>query len=94
MNSVSLIGQVVGKPKLRRNRAGVPECRIRLAVQRRQRNGRPDAGVVYVDVTAFEDEALECRRRLSEGSRLGLSGRLDSDEPEWSGVLIDQLTFL
>ena len=94
MNVVSLIGWVVGQPHLRENRAHIAECRMRLAVPRRQRDGRRDAGVVYVDVTTFGDDARECARRLQEGSRIGLSGRFDSDEPEWSGVLIDQLDFL
>ncbi len=75
---------------------------MRIAVPRRTRNGRPEPGVVYVDVTTFGGEARECGARLSRGSRIGLSGRLEADR-EWSeegaweethGVLIDQLDFL
>jgi single-stranded DNA-binding protein len=63
-----------------------------LAVPRRSRDGRRYPGVVYVDVTTFGDEARECAARLTIGSRVGLSGRL---EAEPSGhVLIDQLDFL
>ena len=94
MNSVSIVGQVTGEPELRTNRAGIPECRMRLAVPRYARSGQREPGVVYVSVTTFGAEAEECAERLGEGSRLGLSGRLDSDEPEWSGVSIDQLDFL
>lgn len=75
---------------------------MRLAVPRRSREGRPEPGVVYVDVTTFGQEARECKARLSEGSRVGLSGRLEaegqrSDGSGWEeslGVLIDQLDFL
>ena len=45
-------------------------------------------------MTTFGTDAEECAERLSSRSRIGLSGRLDADEPERSGVLIDQLDFL
>ena len=68
---------------------------MRIAVQRRARNGMAEPGVVYVDVTTFGEEARECKRRLRLGSRIGLSGRLHDDPPsEGTGVLIDQLDFL
>ena len=89
MNAISLIGQVVGNPELRTNRAGIAECRMRLAVPRRTREGRRDPGVVYVDVTTFGTEAGECAR-LREGSTVGLAGRLD----DAGHVLIDQLDLL
>jgi single-stranded DNA-binding protein len=102
VNSVSLVGQLTGDPELSHNRAGVPECRMRIAVQRRSRNGTREPGAVYVDVTTFGEEARECKRRLKLGSRIGLSGRLAvdaerSEEGAWEeshGVLIDQLDFL
>ena len=95
MNSVSVVGEVVEEPRVRVNRAGHDECRIQIAVPRRSRGGRREPGVVYVDVTTFGEEARECERRLREGSRLGLAGRLDSDPPEHGiGILVDQLEFL
>lgn len=58
-------------------------------------SGQHEPGVVYVDVTTFGLEAREHAGRLSEGSRVGLSGRLDSDPPEEGlGVLIDQFNVL
>jgi single-stranded DNA-binding protein len=102
VNTVSVVGQVVGEPELRRNRAGTDQCTMRLAVPRRSREGRREPGVVYVDVTIFGQEARECKARLSEGSRVGLSGRLEAERQrtesgaweESHGVLIDQLDFL
>lgn len=93
MNAVSLIGTLTEDPTLRVNRSGFDECRMRLAVPRRARDGRPEPGVVYVDVTTFGQEAQACADRLRMGSRVGLSGRLE-DDPESAGVLIDQLDFL
>jgi single-stranded DNA-binding protein len=94
VNSVSLVGHVVEEPQLRKTRSGVDECRLRIAVPRYARGGRREPGVVYVDVATFGLEAVEHAERLSQGSRIGLSGRLDSDEPEWSGIVIDQLDLL
>jgi single-stranded DNA-binding protein len=73
----------------------MPECRVRLAVPRRSRRGRKEPGVVYLDVTTFGLEAQELADRVSEGSTIGLSGRLEDDPPERGiGVLIDQLDVL
>ena len=94
MNTVCVIGRIVGEPELRKNRANEDECRMTLAVARRQRNGQPDAGVVYLDVTTFGVEAREVAQ-LHEGTMIGLAGRLNSDPPHSGlGVLIDQLSVL
>jgi single-stranded DNA-binding protein len=92
VNSVSLIGRVLGEPELRENRAGIDQCTMRLAVPRRGPGGAPEPGVVYITVTTFGREARECAERLSDGSRLGLSGRLEPEDGRH--VLIDQLDFL
>jgi single-stranded DNA-binding protein len=94
MNNVNVIGRIVGEPDLRKNRANEDECRMTLAVARRLRDGTPDAGVVYLDVTTFGVEAREVAQQ-HEGTLIGLSGRLDSDPPHSGiGVLIDQLSIL
>jgi single-stranded DNA-binding protein len=93
VNSVSVIGTLTADPVLGETRAGIPECRMRLAVARRDRAGRREPGVVYLDVSAFGRDARECAERLRANSRVGLSGRLE-DDPESAGVLIDQLVFL
>lgn len=94
MNTVCVIGRIVGEPELRKNRASEDECRMTLAVPRRLRTGKAEAGVVYVDVTTFGADARECAQ-LHEGTIIGLSGRLNSDPPHSGlGVLIDQLSIL
>lgn len=92
MNAVSLIGELTGAPELRTNRDGIDECRMTIAVQRRERSGRPEPGVTYVYVTTFGRDARACADRLEQGSRVGLSGRLEPGEGQ--RVLIDQLDFL
>jgi single-stranded DNA-binding protein len=65
---------------------------MRLAVRRRARGGQPEPGVVYVEVTTFGRDARECAGRLSNGDRIGLSGRLEPEDGHH--VLIEQLDFL
>jgi single-strand DNA-binding protein len=92
VNSVSLVGQLTSDPELRRTSTGVEECRMRLAVQRRERGGRPEPGVVYIEVAAFHLEARECVKRLRTGDRIGLAGRLEPEDGRH--VVIEQLDFL
>jgi single-strand DNA-binding protein len=102
VNSVNLIGTLTDDPTVGRNRAGIEECRMRLAVPRRARGGRREPGVVYVEVTTFGLEAQECAERLTQGSVIGLSGRLEVDDRDaphgdWLAqhdVPIDQLDVL
>ncbi len=89
MNTVCVIGRLVGKPELRKTRGSEDACQITLAVPRYQRDGTAEPGVVYLDVTTFGEEA-RLVAQLHEGTSIGLSGRLDSDPPySGIGVLID-----
>jgi single-stranded DNA-binding protein len=68
---------------------------MRLAVPRYSGGGIKEPGVVYVEASTFGLRAQEFAERLSEGSSVGLSGRLDSDPSEHGlGILIDQLDLL
>jgi single-stranded DNA-binding protein len=95
MNAVSLIGTLSTPPDLQEPRSGPPRCTMQVAVPRYSRTGQREPGVVYIDVTTFGLQAQECAERLKLGSRVGLTGRLDTDDPrESAGVLIDQLDYL
>ena len=76
MNSVSLVGELVADPELDTNWAGIDECRMRLAVPRRSRDGRREPGVVYVDVTTYGLEAQECAEHWLLGAVWGSRGGL------------------
>jgi single-stranded DNA-binding protein len=94
VNTVCVIGRIVGNPELGKNRAGDDACRMTLAVPRYQRSGTLEPGVVYLDVTTFGEDA-RIVAQLHEGTSVGLSGRLDSDPPySGIGVLINQLAVL
>jgi single stranded DNA-binding protein len=101
MNSVSLIGTLTDDPELVQCQTGGDVCVMRIAVPRRDRGGRREPGVVYVDVRTFGADAREAAGRLRRGDRIGLSGRIERDERTRGGerrvdqaVLIDQLDLL
>ena len=102
MNTVALIGTLVADPELRTDRSGAKSCHMRIAVLRRARSGVREPGVVYVDVTTFGLEAVDCAERPRRGDRLGLTGRLEREEYRTAGgerrvdhaVLVDQLDLM
>jgi single-stranded DNA-binding protein len=80
VNNVNLIGALVGDPELSVGRDGRDECAMQLAVQRRGPTGEPEPGVIYIDVTAYGQQARTCANELSAGYRVGVAGRLERDD--------------
>jgi single stranded DNA-binding protein len=102
VNSVSLIGTLTADPEVVPGRRGGEVCVMRIAVPRRNRSGRREPGVVYVEAAAFGADALECAARLRAGDAIGVSGRIEREEYRTRegqrrvdhAVLIDQLDLL
>ena len=80
MNNVNLIGSLVSDPELSRDKDGRDVCALQLAVQRRGPTGEPEPGVIYIDVTAYGQQARTCANELATGSRIGVAGRLERDD--------------
>jgi single-stranded DNA-binding protein len=80
MNNVSLIGSLVGDPQLVVGRDGGRECVMQIEVPRRALRGEREPGVIYVDVTAFGDQARACAEELAAGLRVGVSGMLARED--------------
>jgi single-strand DNA-binding protein len=77
MNDVSLIGRLTREPELHTTETGTQVARLRIAVERRGREG-----AVFVSVKCFEGQARACAQHLSKGRQVAVSGRLELDE--WS----------
>jgi single-strand DNA-binding protein len=102
VNSVNLVGRVVGVPELRAAPDGGQACAMRVAVPRFRPSGLREPGVVFVEVTATGLRARELADELVAGMRVGVSGRLDLDQ--WTApdgerhsryeVMADQLEVL
>ena len=80
MNNVNLIGSLIGDPELSVDRSGTDVCAMQLAVQRRGPAGDPEPGVIYIDVTAYGQQARLCHSELKAGQRIGVAGRLERDD--------------
>ena len=80
VNNVSLIGVLVQDPDPKVERNGRHVCFMRIEVPRRTTNGDLDPGVIYVDVTAFGQQADACAHGLVAGDRIGVSGTLERDD--------------
>ena len=80
VNSVNLIGRLVDDPAVRAAATGERECAMRVAIPRVGPAGRPEPGVVYVDVVAGGVRARDLAEELRGGMRVGVSGRLELDE--------------
>ena len=73
MNSITLVGRLTHTPESRSVGAG-HACRMRLAVDRRTRDG-----AIFVDVDAFGPTGEACQAHLSKGRLVAVLGRLEHD---------------
>lgn len=73
MNSITLVGRLTHPPESRSVGAG-RACRIRVAVDRRTRDG-----AVFGDVDAFGLTGEACEAYLAKGRLVAVLGRLEHD---------------
>ena len=78
MNSITLVGRLTHAPESRPVGAG-RACRMRVAVDRRTRDG-----AVFVDVDAFGPTGEACQEHLAKGRLVAVLGRLEHDT--WEGA--------
>lgn len=77
MNSITLVGRLTHEPESRAVGAS-QACRMRLAVDRRTRDG-----AVFVDIDAFGPTGEACQAHLKKGRLVAVLGRLEQDT--WEG---------
>lgn len=73
MNSITLVGRLANEPETRPVGSG-NACRLRLAVDRRTRDG-----AVFVDVDTFGPLGEACHTHLHTGRLVAVLGRLEQD---------------
>jgi single-strand DNA-binding protein len=85
INRVVVVGNLTRDPELRHTPSGTPVCKLRIAVNSRQK----DAGTGewtdkpnYFDVTVWGGQGESCAQFLSKGRAVGVDGRLDWREWE------------
>ena len=82
-NRVVLTGNLTRDPELRSTPSGASVGKMRIAVNGRRKNsasGEWEDKANYFDVTVFGQQAENCTRYLSKGSRVAIDGRLEHEE--------------
>ena len=84
INRVVLVGNLTKDPELRHTPSGTPVCKLRLAVNPRQKDAPGNWGDKpnYFDVTVWGNQGESCAQFLSKGRPVGVDGRLDWREWE------------
>lgn len=74
MNKVCLVGRMCADVELRSTNTGKSVCGFALAVDRKGK----DAGTDFIDCAAWEKTAEFISRHFSKGSRIAITGRLQT----------------
>jgi single-strand DNA-binding protein len=89
INRVVLVGNLTRDPELRHTPSGTALCKLRIAVNTRQKDGatgewgdKPN----YFDVTVWGSQGENCAQFLAKGRPVGIDGRLEWREWEQEGV--------
>ena len=84
INRVVLVGNLTKDPELRHTPSGTAVCKLRLAVNTRQKDPQGNWGDKpnYFDVTVWGNQGESCAQYLSKGRPVGVDGRLDWREWE------------
>jgi single-strand DNA-binding protein len=76
MNSVSIVGRVVGEPELRQTPSGAAVCNLRLAVDRAGMKTDAGIGAGFFGVTLWGKTATVASARLTNGCEVAIEGEL------------------
>ena len=105
INRVVLVGNLTRDPELRHTPSGTPVCKLRIAVNTRQKDaatGQWGDKPNYFDVTVWGNQAESCAQYLSKGRPVGIDGKLrwrewqaqDGSKREAVEVVADSVQFL
>ncbi len=84
INRVVLVGNLTKDPELRHTPSGTAVCKLRIAVNTRQKDASGNWGDKpnYFDVTVWGNQGESCAQYLAKGRPVGIDGRLDWREWE------------
>jgi single-strand DNA-binding protein len=84
INRVVLVGNLTRDPELRHTPSGTAVCKLRLAVNTRQKDasGQWTDKPNYFDITVWGNQGESCAQYLAKGRPVGVDGRLDWREWE------------
>lgn len=78
INTVALSGNLTRDPELRHTPSGTSVCSMRIAVNRRRKQGEEYVDETsYFDITAWQGLGELCAKKLEKGSAITVQGRLE-----------------
>lgn len=102
MNTVNLIGNLTRDPELRLSQSGTAVASCNIAVQRRFKNQNGDYESYFINIKAFSKTAELLAEHFRKGSKLGLTGNIQTGSYEnqqgqrvfTTDVVVENLTFV
>ncbi|CAB4182543.1 Ssb Single-stranded DNA-binding protein [uncultured Caudovirales phage] len=96
LNQVTIMGNLTRSPELKQTPSGQSVAAFSLALNRSYKNTADEwvEATDYVDITAWGQLAEQISQRLDTGSRVLVSGRLQSRSWEKDGVKRSKLEVL
>lgn len=82
MNRATLIGNLTKDPDVRVTNSGVSVCTFTVAVQRRFANQSGEKAADFIPVVCWRGLAETCGRYLKKGSKVGISGSIQTSNYE------------
>ena len=86
MNKVILIGNLTRDPELSQTSGGIAFCRMSIAVNRNFVNADGERQADFFNITAWRGLAENCHKYLKKGSKIGVSGYLQTRSYEQDGI--------
>ncbi len=72
MNKLNIVGNLVRDPETRITQNGITVCSFTVAVNRRHREGQPEAD--FFRVSAWRQLGENCQKYLAKGRKVAVSG--------------------
>lgn len=88
MNTVNLIGNLTRDPEVRYSQSGMAIASFSVAINRGRDKEGKDKGVDFPKIIVFGAQAENCERFLKTGSKVGISGRIQTGNYDKDGVKV------
>lgn len=82
MNRITIIGRLACEPEMKTTQSGIYVCKFRVAVNRRFNRDETD----FFFVSAWRDLGVSCKKYLTKGSKVAITGELQIQNYEQDGI--------
>jgi len=86
LNKIILIGNLTKDPELSQTANGVAYCKMSIAVNRDFTNANGERQADFFNIMTWRGLAENCKKYLSKGKKIAVSGRVETRTYEQDGV--------